>query len=187
MTSASPAPDRETAPIRAIHRLPRFLAVAALVIAFDQATKEVVRANLSVGEAWPQGWELIRITHVHNTGAAFGILQGAGDFLIVTALIAIGALTLFLLSLPAHSRYYPIALSLVLGGAIGNLIDRIRLGHVTDFIDPIYYWAFNVADSAIVIGIIAMGVLSFIAPHEISDAPPEAPTDAMAANAERAR
>lgn len=151
---------------RAAHRVRAFLLLAAVVALLDQATKAFIRANFAVGERWPEGWELIRITHIRNTGAAFGILQGAGDFLVVASLLGVGAITFFLLSLPGHGRLYPLTLSLILGGAIGNLIDRLRLGHVTDFIDPWNYPAFNLADSAIVIGVIGMAILSFMEPDE---------------------
>lgn len=170
------APDRASASsahgwARAAHRVRAFLLLAAVVAILDQATKAVVRANLAVGERWPDGWELIRLTHIRNTGAAFGILQGAGDFLVVASLLGVGAITFFLLSLPGHGRLYPLTLSLILGGAIGNLIDRVRLGHVTDFIDPWNYPAFNLADSAIVIGVIGMAILSFMEPDEAPASP----------------
>ncbi|MEX2373829.1 MAG: signal peptidase II [Dehalococcoidia bacterium] len=163
--TAEHAPDRTH---RLISRLVRFLLVAGLVVLLDQVTKAAVRGSLSPGDAWPEGWEVIRIVHIRNTGAAFGILQGAGDFLIIAPLIAIAAIAFFLLTMPARSRWYSIALSAILGGAVGNLIDRIRLGSVTDFIDPIYYpWSFNLADSAIVLGIIAIVVLSFFEPAAV--------------------
>lgn len=156
----SPAPV-ERAASRLRHRLGLFLAIAGVVLVLDQATKALIRGWLRPGETWPEGWELINLTHVRNTGAAFGILQDAGGFLVIAALAGIGAMTFFLLTLPAHSRWYPAALSLILGGAIGNLVDRVRLGHVTDFVNPTHYPAFNVADSAIVIGVISIAALSF--------------------------
>ncbi len=138
-----------------------WLGLATLVIAIDQASKAIVRARLDLYEAWPAGWELIALRHIENTGAAFGILQGAGTFLVAATFGAIVAITLFMLSLPAHGRLYHVALSLILGGAIGNLIDRLRLGAVTDFIDPTHYPAFNLADSSIVCGVVLLGYLAF--------------------------
>lgn len=171
-----PTPDRAVTaastdragrrPASAPRRLLTLLALSLGVIVADQVTKAVIRASLHPGETWPEGWELIRIAHVHNTGAAFGILQGASTFLVVAPLIAIAAITVFLLTLPSTSRWYALALASILGGAIGNLIDRVRLGHVTDFIDPTHYPAFNIADSAIVVGVAAIAVLSFLAPDE---------------------
>ncbi|MEX2446770.1 MAG: signal peptidase II [Dehalococcoidia bacterium] len=145
-------------------RLP--LAVAILAVLLDQATKALVRLYLPFGESWPEGWTLIRLARVENTGAAFGILQGAGGWLIVVTLVAIGAITFFLMTMPHRGRLFPLALSLILGGAVGNLIDRVRFGSVTDFIDPTHYPAFNLADSAIVVGVVTMFVVSWFEPDE---------------------
>jgi signal peptidase II len=142
-------------------RLAAFALIAALIIAADQATKEVVRRTLAVGETWPEGWELIRIAHVQNSGAAFGIFQGGGVFLVASSIIAIVAIAVFLFWAPG-SRLYTAALSLILGGAIGNLIDRVARGVVTDFIDPTHYPAFNIADSAIVVGVSTLILLTLL-------------------------
>lgn len=172
MEHPATSPDRAPSDMRAehpaerpterlAHRMAGFLAIAVAVIAVDQITKSLIRGWLAVGERWPADWTVIQLSHVRNTGAAFGMFQGSGDILIIAALVGIGIMTFYLLTLPAHSRWYTVALSAVLGGAMGNLIDRVRLGHVTDFIDPTHYPAFNVADSAIVCGIITIAVLSF--------------------------
>jgi len=143
-------------------RLGAVLLIGALVVALDQATKALIRAWLAPAESWPRGWELIRISNVENTGAAFGILQGAGGFLVVTSVVAVVAVLAFLFWAPPHSRTYRAALALILGGAVGNLIDRVTRGSVTDFIDPTHYPAFNVADSSIVIGVGLLVLLSFL-------------------------
>lgn len=163
---------------RTARRLTGLLAIAVIIVALDQASKAGIRALLHPGEVWPEGWELIRISHVHNTGAAFGILQDASGFLVVATLVAIVAITFFLFTLPDHSHWYPIALSSILGGAIGNLVDRVRLGYVTDFIDPTHYPAFNLADSAIVLGVLTIALLSFFSPpgeHSSAELPEESP------------
>ncbi len=156
-----------------LRRLVGPLVLSLVVILVDQLTKAAVRASLHPGETWPDGWELIRFSHVHNTGAAFGILQGASTFLVIAPLIAIAAITFFLLMLPSTGRWYPLALGGILGGAVGNLIDRIRLGYVTDFIDPTHYPSFNVADSAVVVGVITIALLSFFAPAGRDDPAPD--------------
>ncbi len=160
------APERASA--RALRRLRGFVTIAALVVLADQASKALVRDRLGFDESWPAGWTLIHFSHVENAGAAFGILQGAGGFLVAAGLVAVAGVTFFLLTLPSHSRFYPTALSLILGGALGNLIDRVRFGAVTDFIDPIYYPAFNLADSCIVVGVAALLVLSWLDDREQS-------------------
>ncbi len=164
-----PPPNRRWSPA-ALRRLGGLLALSLFVVVADQLSKAAIRASLHPGETWPEGWELLRLSHVHNTGAAFGILQGAGTFLVVAPFLAIAAITIFLLTLPAHNRWYSVALAAILARAVGNLVDRIRLGHVTDFIDPTHYPSFNLADSAVVIGVLTIVVLSFFAPSEAEPA-----------------
>lgn len=170
MTSASDHPRRRWNLPPARH-LAGLCGIVISVIVADQVSKAWIRSFLHPGGTWPEGWELIRLSHVHNTGAAFGILQGAGTFLVVAPLIAVAVITLVLLMLPAHNRWYSVALAAILGGAIGNLIDRVRLGYVTDFIDPMSYPSFNIADSAIVLGVIGIVLLSFFATEEPEDDP----------------
>ena len=147
---------------RARRRLLAFGAIAGAVVALDQATKVSVRAWLDMGERWPDGAELLRITHVENSGAAFGILQGAGGFLVLASVVAVVLVVAYLWLAPPDDPLYGAALALVLGGAAGNLIDRAIRGTVTDFIDPTHYPAFNLADSAIVVGVGALVVLSVL-------------------------
>jgi signal peptidase II len=148
-----------------------FVSLAAAVIAFDQLTKHLVRAYIDPGDTFPEDWA-VRLINVSNTGAAFGILQNQGAFLVITSLVGVVAILLYYLYPPFE--YWPMtaALALVLGGAIGNLSDRIRLGEVTDFIDFPHYPAFNVADSSIVVGVAVLaGLLALGLPHR---APPKA-------------
>ncbi len=132
---------------------------------FDLITKSIVRSNLAVGESWPDGW-LVKFTHVTNSGAAFGILQGQGVFLAGTAVIAIGAIIFYYRYPPLEHGLLRLALGLQLGGATGNLLDRLRFGHVTDFIDFPRYPEFNVADSSIVIGLFVIGAFLFLSERD---------------------
>jgi signal peptidase II len=129
-----------------------FFLIAALVVTLDQVTKYLVRANLSLGESVPEEGPF-RITYVTNTGAAFGILQGQTLFLMVTTFLGLAAIVLYFLYPPMEHGVLRLALGLQLGGAVGNLADRVRLGKVTDFIDVGPWPAFNVADSSIVVGV----------------------------------
>jgi signal peptidase II len=138
---------------RQLRRGAPFFLVAGVVFALDQVTKALIRDWLAVGESWPSDGWLVKITHVTNTGAAFGILQNAGLFLTITAVIAIGAIVVYYLYPPLEHGLLRVAMGLLLGGAAGNLTDRLRFGHVTDFIDFPHYPEFNVADSSIVIGL----------------------------------
>lgn len=145
--------DWTAAVARQARRGAPFFLVAAFVFVFDQLTKAAIRDWLAVGESWPSDGWLVKLTHVTNTGAAFGILQNAGLFLTITAVIAIGAIVFYYLYPPFEHGLLRIAMGLLLGGAAGNLVDRLRFGHVTDFIDFPRYPEFNVADSSIVIGL----------------------------------
>jgi signal peptidase II len=134
----------------------------ALVVIADQITKLLVVLELGLHESLPVIRGLIDVTHVRNTGAAFGFLNTA-DFPgkpVVIALVAFGALvgvSLYARQLPAAHWLARLGLALILGGAAGNLIDRVRQGYVVDFVDVYWgdwhFWAFNVADAAISVGV----------------------------------
>ena len=140
------------------------LTVVAVVVA-DQLTKALVRGRLALHESIElvPGW--LSLTRVHNTGAAFGMLNEV-DFpfksivLMAVALAALGGVAWYASSLPAESRAARLGIAAVLGGAIGNLIDRATAGYVLDFVDAYWrewhFWAFNVADAAITIGVVLM-------------------------------
>jgi signal peptidase II len=136
--------------------------MAAIVI-FDQITKAIVRERLPLGESRTLIPDLLDLTHVQNTGAAFGLLN-ATDFaykpvvMIAIAAIALVAIAAYATQLGFHERLARFGLALILGGAFGNLIDRAVWGHVVDFVDvywgATHFWAFNVADAAITCGAI---------------------------------
>jgi len=135
-----------------------FFSTAAAVLALDQITKHLVRATLERGEGFPESWP-VRFVHVTNTGAAFGILQEQNAFLVITTVIGVGAILLYYWYPPFEHAAMTAAVGMILGGAIGNLSDRLRLGEVTDFIDFPHYPAFNVADSSIVVGAAVLVIL----------------------------
>ncbi len=147
--------------LRRLRRDAPFFLVALAVLGLDQLTKAIVRNGLALGEAWPSDSWLVKIEHVTNTGAAFGTLQDQGVFLTVTAFLAIGAIAFYYLFPPLEHGLLRLALGLQLGGAVGNLLDRLRFGEVTDFISFPHYPAFNVADSSIVVGL-AVVVIFFV-------------------------
>lgn len=140
-------------------------AVALGVLVLDQATKLAIIDGLAPGTGWPAPdagvGRFLRIVHVHNTGVAFGMFQGRNTLLTLVAMGVVIGLVVYMARWSGEGRALRVALGLVAGGAVGNLIDRVRLGHVTDFIDvriePWFHWpAFNVADSAVVVGVIVM-------------------------------
>jgi len=146
------------APAGKLQRMLPWLALALAVIFLDQLSKIVIERTLEYGDTRPvTGFFNLVLTY--NTGAAFSFLAGAGgwqdEFLTAVGLSA-SAFILYLLSRHGQQRLFSLALALILGGAIGNVIDRIVYGHVIDFLDVHWHgwhWpAFNVADSAIVCG-----------------------------------
>jgi len=148
-----------------MQRIP-YLFVAAAVIVLDAWTKWLVSTRIDLREAIPIIPNFLQLVHVRNTGAAFGIGANA-DSRIIPILLNIGAIGVFCIVVvyafraAITDRVLQSGLHLILGGAIGNLIDRFRLGYVTDFVDvyinaggQAHHWpAFNVADSAICVGI----------------------------------
>lgn len=146
-----------------------FFFIALAVIGLDQLTKWLVRSNLGLYESWPSGAPTISIVHVVNSGAAFGILQGQTSFLIVTSLLGLGAILLYYIYPPMDHGVVRLALGMQLGGAIGNLIDRVRLREVTDFIHVGSFPTFNVADASISTSIVV--VLIFFLLQEAEGGP----------------
>lgn len=140
------------------------------IVAVDQATKFLVIQKLPLYEDVPLISGLLSLQHVRNSGAVFGFLSGTSIpgkpyvFAVMSA-IALGALTYYARTIPREERLPRFALSLVIGGAIGNLIDRVRFGYVVDFVKM--YWEnhvwpnYNVADSAISIGLVLLVIDSF--------------------------
>ncbi len=137
-----------------------FFLTASVVVSTDQLSKLWIRSNLTLGESLPETG-FLRLTHVRNTGAAFGLFQDQSLLLIIAAIIGI-AILLFLAIF--MYRRFPfldtmpgrLSLGLILGGTVGNLIDRLSSGYVTDFIDVGIWPAFNAADSAVVVGAILL-------------------------------
>ena len=135
-----------------------FFLTGLLIVVADQLSKVWIRTNLVEGQSLFEAG-FFRITHVHNTGAAFGLLPGQSFALTIVAITGIAVLLVYALVV---YRYFPwlnnmltrFGLGLMLGGTLGNLIDRLSFGYVTDFIDFGYWPAFNVADSAITVGVI---------------------------------
>jgi signal peptidase II len=133
--------------------------VAGGVIALDQWTKSLVRARLQFGEIWtPYQWlePYARIVHWKNTGAAFGMLPGFSDLFTILAIVVAVAILYYLPQIPQQDWLLRLALGLQLGGAVGNLIDRLTIGSVTDFISIGSFPVFNIADASISTGVVVL-------------------------------
>jgi signal peptidase II len=156
----SPVPPAiEPAPLVRTHEV----ALIGAIVVIDQLTKFLVRATIPLYAKRVIIPDVLDVTHVQNTGAAFGLLNAA-DFpyksavMIGIATLALVAISIYARQLGAHERLSRYGLALILGGAFGNLIDRAIAGYVVDFVDvywgEAHFWAFNVADAAITIGAI---------------------------------
>jgi signal peptidase II len=153
------------------------LVLVLAVVALDRATKLAVASSMHVGESVALVPGFLSLTYVRNRGAAFGLFAGASDawragFLAAVALLAVFALVWLFASLPRTARWQRAAAAAVIGGALGNLYDRIVYGEVVDFVDVYvrqWHWpAFNVADSCITVGVIVLVAASFRGDRHLS-------------------
>ena len=129
------------------------------------STKGLVRTNLAYGEVWSP-WEWLmpyaRVVHWYNTGVAFGLFQGYGLIFTVLPMVVVVFILVFYSRLAGENWWMRVAVGLELGGAVGNLIDRIQIGHVTDFISVGNFAVFNVADASITVGVVVMVIALWI-------------------------
>lgn len=144
--------------------------VPALVVLFaDQLSKQWVLNNLEFGEPWapiPALRSIFTFTLVTNTGAAFGLFKDGGLFFTLLALAVVSGIIFYERRIPLHPWWLRTSLGLMLGGATGNLVDRIRFGEVIDFIDFQFWPVFNLADSAIVLGVGLVAIYLWSSPKE---------------------
>jgi signal peptidase II len=140
--------------------LVRLICTFILVVFLDQCTKIVVQEYMTLHGSIPILGEFLRLTFIKNPGAAFGIMIGNRLFFLAMSILACGVMIYYFIQLPVRETWGRFALTLIFGGAIGNLIDRILYGEVTDFIDVglnTYRWPiFNIADMAVSIGVILL-------------------------------
>jgi len=132
------------------------LAIAAVVTAIDQLSKAIVVSALGNGRVVDLPGSVVRLVYARNTGAAFGIFPDRGTLFAIVAGIVVAGILLSYRRLSQSPIVVRAAAGLLLGGAIGNLLDRVRLGYVVDFIDLGWFPVFNLADSSIVLGVAAL-------------------------------
>lgn len=135
------------------------LLFAGSIIFVDQLTKYIIRANLELGEVFlPDLWltQFARIVHWQNTGAAFGMFQSLGNVFMVLSMIVSLAILYYFPQVPRQDKLIRLSMSMLLGGAVGNLIDRLHQGYVTDFISVGKLPVFNVADASISLGVVVL-------------------------------
>lgn len=150
--------------------------VAIAVFALDRITKILVETSLPVGGSIDVVGQWVRISHVTNSGAAFGLLPERTTLLSILSVVAVLAIVFYYRRLAADSRLIAATLGMQLGGAVGNLVDRIGQGYVVDFVDvgvgDVRFWAFNVADSSIVVGIILVTAALWYEEHRATTPKP---------------
>ncbi|MBD0347739.1 MAG: signal peptidase II [Thermoleophilia bacterium] len=154
-------------------RRPHWLAlgaVAGAAVAADQVTKHVVTSTLDLGED-AQVLGPVTIHHVQNTGIAFGLLGGATLFVAAFTALALAWMAVFFARSGGRHGLLPVALGFLIGGSTSNLVDRLRLGHVTDFLDVGFWPAFNLADTFIVTGVGLFVLALFAADRAARPAP----------------
>lgn len=176
----TPKPEPSALPKPGLVELALPLLIMAAVLILDQGSKYLVETRIPLYSYWapiPGLEDLIRITHTANTGAVFGLFQGTGMVFAGLAVIVAGAILYINHTLPSGQWLLRVALGLQLGGALGNMIDRFRQGHVTDFIDVGPWYIFNIADMAIVSGVILFGIVLI---RDERNARKNAPTQANA-------
>lgn len=146
-------------------RWPIFIGLAATVFIVDQLTKAWLVSTLSPGERLQIVGDYIRLIHSHNTGALFGLFRDQALFFAVVSVGVVGAIVWFHHS-SGRNTLLSIALGLLLGGALGNMADRFRIGYVVDFVDvgigDLRFYTFNVADSAISLAILLLLITAFV-------------------------
>ena len=164
MNSPKVSETPQSSPL-AIRERPSFavLALAPAILALDQITKLLVVDNMQRGQTIPVLGSFFRLTYTHNRGAAFGLDLGSPAIHTLVSLVALGILVWLFWNLPAKATVLRLALILVLGGALGNIVDRIRLLEVIDFFDfgigEQWRWPiFNIADSFVTIGIVILAI-----------------------------
>ncbi|GJM43149.1 MAG: hypothetical protein DHS20C20_34310 [Ardenticatenaceae bacterium] len=159
LETAVPSPEQPRATIS--ERLILFF-MAFLAIGLDQFTKFLVESKLDLFEVYapiPSLEPYFRIFHIYNTGASFGLFSGGGQIFRYLAIVVSLGIIYYNHILPGKQPLLRVALGLQMGGALGNMIDRFRIGHVTDFIDIGPWYIFNLADLAVVSGAVILGWL----------------------------
>ena len=135
------------------------VSTAILIVLIDQLTKFIIKQNFQLSQSIPVIKNILHLTYVTNTGSAFGLFKKLNIFFIFISIIVIIVIYLYLNKIKNNERLLQFAVGLLLGGTLGNLIDRLMYGSVIDFIDFRIWPVFNVADSAVTISIILLIVL----------------------------
>ena len=148
------------------------IGLSTLVIVVDQATKYWIQSRMAYGESSPVIREIFHITYILNPGAAFSIIENKTWFFIAVALALLAGVAYLYPRMPANQPMVKLGAGLLVGGAIGNLIDRVRIGYVIDFFDFRIWPIFNVADICIVCGVACLAYFLLLSPEGSETAVP---------------
>jgi len=135
------------------------ISIGFFIVILDQLTKYIIKQNFQLNQSIPVIKNILHMTYVTNTGSAFGLFKGLNWFFVLFSVIVIIAIFYYLKKIVKNEKLLQFAVGLLLGGTIGNLIDRIARGAVIDFIDFRIWPVFNIADSAVTIGIVSLIIL----------------------------
>ncbi len=138
-----------------------FYIIAALIVITDQAIKYFIHSSMKLSQSIPIINNILNLTYVRNTGAAFSLFVGFSSYLVIIGLVVAAAVVYFHYKGPQSNYYLQIGLAFVLGGSLGNMIDRIIHGYVIDYIDIMIWPVFNLADIMINIGVILIAYKLF--------------------------
>lgn len=158
--------ERYASALRPVHLLVIVLFIAAL----DQAVKAIVVHRLNLHDSYPVLKGILSLVRIHNSGIAFGLFPGMPDVFTVITLISMIAVFYFYMSVSPKGFLLTVGCALIIGGALGNLIDRFRLGYVVDYIYFSFWPAFNVADSAVSVGVVMLMISFFRAEKGVRNA-----------------
>lgn len=147
-----------------------FVGTAIAILALDQLTKYIVRLRLPIGSSWPNSDALtgrfFSFTHVENTGVSFGMFQGHNDVMVIVALVVVAGVLLYRRHVARKDTWLNVATGLIVGGALGNMVDRVAIDHVVDFLDFKVWPVFNVADTSVFVGVLLLTVHIWLEEHE---------------------
>lgn len=135
------------------------ISIGFFIVFLDQLTKYIIKHNFQLNQSIPVIKNILHLTYVTNTGSAFGLFRGLNWFFVLFSVIVIISIFYYLEKIVKNEKLLQFAVGLLLGGTIGNLIDRIAYGYVIDFIDLRLWPVFNIADSSVTIGVIALVIL----------------------------
>ncbi len=158
------------------------LVTVPVILILDQVSKAIVRANIPFGSVWmPWEWlkPVLKFVYWHNTGAAFGLFQDGGTIFAIMAVAVSIFIVIYFRHVPQHETLTRVALSMQMAGALGNLIDRIAFGPVTDFISVGTFAVFNIADSSITVGTALLILSMWLEERKERKAKMEAASDAI--------